>query len=408
MCGAEGLFERPRRRDRRRAPLIAAACAALSLAGGPASAQDQRRPLTAVEQARWRALLQQAFAQSNQGDHAVALQLALEASATQATPGVKLFLAEEHEFLSRAEGGATHLTDAERLAGECLDEATAQRSLDGRDRILRDCAAVRDRARARMVRLTVDVPSPPPGVTVRVNGEELPASAYGVEARRLPGAYVIEATAPRHGTFRHTATLGEGVAAVVAVALPAYGQTQETREQPAPPPRAPDLLPPVFAPPPEAPRDASAGAMRVAGLSLLGLGVAAGAVGVWQVVVTAQQADAVRAGTGDGAAWARYENAVNPPGASGARPLSADDVCGRASADAVADPDAAAVQNLCGANATSRALAFAFGVSGVVLAGAGVALVLLARPSARAEAPRVAVAPVFLRGGGGAAVGVTF
>lgn len=409
MCGEEGTFDRParRRRDRRRGLSVAAACAAVWLATGSASAQAPRQALTAVEQARWRALLEQAFAQSNQGEHAVALQLALEASATQSTPGVRLFLAEEHEFLSRGEGGASHLTDAERLAGECLEEATAQRSLEGRDRILRDCAVVRDRARARMVRLTVNVPSPPPGVTVRVNGEALPASAFGVEARRLPGAYVVEATAPRHGTFRHTATLGEGAAAAVTVALPAYGQTQETREQPAPPPRAPDLPPPVFAPPPEA-REGADGAMRIAGISLLGLGAVAGAVGVWQAVVTARQADDVRAGTGDGAAWARYENAVNPPGPSGARSLSVDQVCERAAASVAADPDAAAVRSLCDANATSRALALAFGVGGAVLAGAGAALVILARPSSRAAAPRVSVAPVFLRGGGGAAVGVTF
>src|SRR5689334_18473753 len=119
----------------------AAALAAL-LSGATASAQTARGPLTAVAQARWRALLEQAFAQSNQGQHAVALQLALEASATQMTPGVRLFLAEEHEFLSRDPDGAPHLAEAERLASQCFTEATDQRSLDGRDRILRDCAAV--------------------------------------------------------------------------------------------------------------------------------------------------------------------------------------------------------------------------------------------------------------------------
>lgn len=387
---------------------VGAVALAALLSSAAASAQAARGPLTAVEQARWRALLQQAFTQSNQGQHAVALQLALEASATQMTPGVRLFLAEEHEFLSRDPDGAPHLAEAERLAGQCFTEATDQRSLDGRDRILRDCAAVRGRAQARMARLTVSVPSPPPGVVVQVNGEALPAAAFGVEARRLPSTYVIEANAPQRGTFRHTAVLGEGASARVTVTLPASGEVRTTREQPVAPPRAPDVLPPVFTPVPEEP-DTTGTVARVAGFSLIGLGAIAGAVGIWQAVVTSDQVSAARTGTGEeGAAWARYDNAVAYPNAGGTRALTVDSVCQRAATDATSNPDAALARNLCDSNSTSRTLAFAFGIGGVALAGVGVALVVLARPAARPDGQRVTVAPVFLRGGGGALVGVRF
>jgi sulfur carrier protein ThiS len=380
----------------------------VSLSSAPATAQTTRGPLTAVEQARWRALLQQAFAQSNEGQHAVALQLAEEASSTLMTPGVRLFLAEEHEFLSRAPEGVAHLADAERLASLCFNEATDQRSLDGRDRILRDCAAVRNRTQARMARLSVNVPTPPPGVAVQVNGETLPAVAYGTEALRLPGTYVVEATAPQHGTFRHTAILGEGASASVTVTLPARGEVRTTREQPTAPTRTPDVLPPVFTPLPEAP-DTTGTVARVAGVSLLGLGVVAGGIGIWQAIVTSNQVSDARSGTGEeGAAWARYDNAVAFPTSGGARTLTVEQVCERAAADASRDPDAATAQNLCDSNSTSRALALGFGIGGGVLAAAGAVLLIVARPTASPEAQRVTVAPVFLRGGGGAVVGVRF
>ena len=213
----------PPPRVRRSALCRRLACVALStlVLAPSAQAQSRRGRLSPVAEARWRALLQQAFVQSNQGEHAVALQLAEEAAATQMTPGVRLFLAEEHEFLSRAASGGGHLVEAERQSLGCLEDATAQRGLDDRPRILRDCALVRDRVRARMVRLTVEVPNPPTGAVVRVNGEALAATAYGLQTRRLAGVYVIEATAPRHGSFRHTVTLPEGAAARVTAVIPA-------------------------------------------------------------------------------------------------------------------------------------------------------------------------------------------
>ena len=407
MSGEQGSSRRGSPRSSSRGRWAAVALAAL-LSSAAASAQTTRGPLTAVEQARWRALLEQAFAQSNQGQHAVALQLALEASTTQMTPGVRLFLAEEHEFLSRDPDGVAHLAEAARLAGQCFTEATDQRSLEGRDRILRDCAAVRGRAQTRMARLTVNVPSPPPDALVRVNGETLPPDAFGVEAPRLPGTYVVEANAPQHGTFRHTAVLGEGSSASVTVTLPASGEVRTTREKPAAPTRTPDALPPVFTPVPEEP-DTAGTVARVAGFSLIGLGVAAGGVGVWQAIVTSDQVSAARNGTGDeGAAWARYDNTVAYPNAGGTRALTVDEVCQRAAADASRDPDAALARSLCESNSTSRTLALAFGIGGVALAGVGAALVLVARPRARSAVQRVTVAPVFLRGGGGAVVGVRF
>ena len=54
--------------------------------------------------------------------------------------------------------------------------------------------------------------------------------------------------------------------------LPASGEVRTTREQPAAPTRTPDALTPVFTPVPEEP-DTAGTVARVAGFSLIGLGV---------------------------------------------------------------------------------------------------------------------------------------
>ena len=122
---------RPQRTPRATAcPGMVAAALSLLLVASPARGQTSGGRLGPVAEARWRALLQQAFSQSNQGEHAIALQLAEEAAATRMTPGVRLFLAEEHDALSHGEGASEHLIVAERFALECLEEAAAQRALE--------------------------------------------------------------------------------------------------------------------------------------------------------------------------------------------------------------------------------------------------------------------------------------
>ncbi len=156
--------------------------------------------------------------------------------------------------------------------------------------------------------------------------------------------------------------------------------------------------------------------LRYVGFGVLGLGVVAGAVGIWQATVTSGQADATTNGTGDdGVAWRRYQDTVNPR-----RTLSATDVCSLASSQRDSNADAANAANVCDANSTSKALAYAFGVGGVVLAGVGAALVIIdmmnsstpAQEGQPAQQParqaRLQVAPSLAPGYGGLAVGLTF
>lgn len=117
--------------------------------------------------------------------------------------------------------------------------------------------------------------------------------------------------------------------------------------------------------------------LRYVGLGVLGLGVVAGAVGVWQVATTSSQHEDAVSGTSEQAlAWRNYENTVNYP-VNGTRPLRPDQVCARAATDASSNPEAAQANSLCSANSTSQALAYAFGIGGIVLAGVGAALVII-------------------------------
>ena len=165
--------------------------------------------------------------------------------------------------------------------------------------------------------------------------------------------------------------------------------------------------------------------LRYVGFGVMGIGVVAGAVGIWQATASGGQADAALNGTGeDGAAWTRYGNAVNFP-VNGARPLTPDQVCQRASTDASRDPDAAVSRNLCEANSTSQALAYAFGIGGVVLAGVGAALVVIdvmqsnssstegqpqpgATPRPAQPRAQLRVSPILAPGLGGVHLGLTF
>ncbi len=149
--------------------------------------------------------------------------------------------------------------------------------------------------------------------------------------------------------------------------------------------------------------------LRLAGLGLVGVGVIAGAIGVWQWARTSDLADQTGNGDGEyGAAWRVYENAIAPP-VNGARPLTVDAVCARSERDASSDSNAARVRDLCSAHSTALGLAWGLGMGGVALAAAGAALLVLdGRASSREAAARVTVAPMLSATARGASVGVAF
>lgn len=156
--------------------------------------------------------------------------------------------------------------------------------------------------------------------------------------------------------------------------------------------------------------------LRWVGVGLLGAGVIAGGIGVWQWASSSGYGDDSLNGTGDyGGAWARYDNRINPA-MGGARALSVDDVCTRAASESATDADARGAASLCDSHGTAQTMAIAFGVGGLVLAGVGAALVVIdgmgsgsrEEGQARPAQARLQVAPVLAPGLGGVNVGLTF
>lgn len=343
---------------------------------------------TPQQEAARTAMLRAAFELSTQvGDHTRALQLAGEVGRIRMTPSLRLFIAEEHEFLSREPGGASHLLDAATEAAQCIRDATAQTAIEDRLRILRDCTQVLNRVNARVGRVRITVaPQSTAGTRVRLNGRDVPAASWSVSLPTLPGEVVIDAERPDRAPLHQTHQVAAGATREVTVSW--AEDLPESAPRPvvvAPPPR-------VVAPP--------STPLRVLGWVTVGLGAAASLVGVvqWsrsrdQSVLTLNSSDA------DGQAWTRYVNAVNPT-----RARSLDDVCGQAARDAPTNRDAALTNNLCASNATARGMAWGFGLGGVALMAAGAAVLVVSY----ASGGHVEAAPVVSAGYGGATLRVRF
>ncbi len=356
--------------------------AATLLAATFASAQ-----ITPLDTARRRGLVDQAVAASNRGEHALALQLAEDARRIQVTPSLLAFVAEQHEALSEGPGAGRHLLDAVLTAADCVRTATAQPAATSRDQVLSHCTDVLSRLNARVARVRINVTRPfPNGMTIRVNGQHLPETEWGTSIPLLPGDATVDATSPERPPLHVARHLVAGSNETVEVRFEA-------------PPRANSVpntvLPPdLTTPPPES--SSSRTIVRVLGAGLLGLGVLSGGVAFVQWLGANSQASDSLNGNGDqGAAWARYDNDINPQ-----RRLSVSDVCARASSDASNNPDAAITNNLCDSNATARTLYYAFGISGLALAAAGITLLVV--PMHSESPPRVSVVPMLgpgVRGG---------
>jgi hypothetical protein len=108
--------------------------------------------------------------------------------------------------------------------------------------------------------------------------------------------------------------------------------------------------------------------MRYIGFGAIGVGAVMGGIGVWQWARTNdQQSQSDQANT----PIARFANSA------GTRFPDAAAMCTQAANDAATNSDARATDDLCKANATSRALALVLGIGGVVVAGVGAALVVV-------------------------------
>ena len=164
------------------------------------------------------------------------------------------------------------------------------------------------------------------------------------------------------------------------------------------------------------PAPSNAHVLRWVGVGLLGVGVIAGGIGVWQWASSSGYGDDSLNGTGDyGGAWARFDNRINPAMA-GVRRLSVDEVCAQAASAPATDADGRGAASLCDAHGSAQTMAIAFGVGGLVLAGVGAALVVIdgmgsgsrEEGQVRPAQARLQVAPVLAPGLGGVNVGLTF
>jgi hypothetical protein len=327
-----------------------------------------------------RRLLDQAFEAATRGSHSDALRLAEEAAQIQMSPSVRMFLAQQHEELSRSPEGGDHLVDAVTHAGACVREATEQVTLNRRVEILQACAEVFSRLNARVGRVRLQVPRPTPdGLRVRVNGRDVLERDWNDPVAVLPGEVTVDATTTDRGAFHRTLVLTASHIEPLAITFPVVDRSAPT---------------------------ASSGTLvtRIVGFTLLGVGVIGGAVGLVELAASsAQSEDALNGTSAQGTAWRLYYNDVNPRGRA-----SVEEVCDRAAADAARNPDAAQANSLCESNRNARTLALAFGLGGAGLAVVGAALTVVSYVSAPSRSARVSVSPVLGANVSGASLRVEF
>jgi hypothetical protein len=126
--------------------------------------------------------------------------------------------------------------------------------------------------RPRVPLLLVDVPEPPAGIEVRLDGEPLAAAAFGSEVPVDPGEHTLTAAAPERANFEKKVKLAEAAHERVEVRLePGQGSPL---------------------PPPPVPPGGEGEPMYVPGAVLLGVGAAAVIVGAVLVpLAQAKEAD---------------------------------------------------------------------------------------------------------------------
>jgi hypothetical protein len=116
--------------------------------------------------------------------------------------------------------------------------------------------------------LTIDAPS---GVSVTRDGKPIDAGSFGAAMPVDPGHHVIDATAPNKKPFHQEVDVGaKGAEARVTVKLEDAPVTQQTTTT--------TTVNPITPPPPQETSSSGSG-MRIAGLTLIGVGVAGVIVG---------------------------------------------------------------------------------------------------------------------------------
>lgn len=209
-------------------------------------------------------------------------------------------------------------------------------------------------------------------------------------ALRVPaGRYSLLVRAPGFAPRSVPVEARPGIIATAQVTL-------EAESSPVTPPHA-VTAPAAEAVPPRTPNDparstSATAAPRILAWTLLGVGIAVGAVGVVQWIRSADNLQSLQQAAPTDpdpyGAWVRFNTEVNAQ----AR-FDAAEVCRRAEAYASgpARADALAVADLCAASATTDALALGLGLGGAALTLGGAVLLTLsprARPTLHSRLPR--------------------
>lgn len=243
-----------------RASLFAAVVTVLSAM--PASAQVGGPALAATR----RDLIGQALAARTANDHPRALDLARRAGQIEMSVSLRRFIAEEQESVGR-------VAEAMNSAELCVREGAGSRENAAH---VDACRAISGRIQPRVGRLTVTPPAPaPPGLTVRVAGNEVPSAVWGVPIIVTPGAVVIEAAAPSFLPFRREVSVAVGGSESLTLALEAAPAVAPPPVEAAPVTPAPVQPVPAPVQPVAAPQSASVGPFVLMGAGALMLGGAA-------------------------------------------------------------------------------------------------------------------------------------
>jgi len=202
------------------------------------------------------ALIQEAAAASQAGDHARAIDRARRAAAIRTSASL-------HFLLAREELALRLPLEAHRHATACVNEVGGPSSHPTGDLLRARCEALRDEAERSLARLTLRLPAPGPAAPrVVVDGIPMDPAQLDVATVRLPGEVEVVVTAEGWERLRETRTLAAGESAAITLNL-----------QRLPVPVAEAAPPPVVRPP--ARRSARAvsyaGSWSFAGVSVAGL-----------------------------------------------------------------------------------------------------------------------------------------
>lgn len=159
-----------------------------------------------------RALITQAEAAAESGDHARAVELAARAGRIRMTPSLRMMLAVEGE-------SAGAVVDALDAAERCAREADADPALRNREAILTRCRALVSTLGARVGRVTITLRDAPQGAAVRLGGRALDPARWNAATPVAPGVIVIEADAASRRPFRQQIDVTPGATVTIDVQL---------------------------------------------------------------------------------------------------------------------------------------------------------------------------------------------